>query len=78
MEEREMREFSWSIFFCVTAVSFFIFSVALDLLDASRSGLFLKIGLVLGGLGILSFLNTWLGDRAGKSSVSSKQQQELL
>ncbi len=76
MEEREIKEFSWSIFFCVTAVSFLAFSGALKLLDAAHSGLFLRIGLIFGGLGILALLNTWLGDKADNSQAS--QHQEFL
>jgi hypothetical protein len=75
MEERELNEFSWSIFFCVTAVSFFAFSFALRLLDAPHGGLFFKIGLIFSGLGILSLLNNWLGD---KQDNSQQQHQELF
>lgn len=69
----EEREFSWSIFFCVTAVSFFAFCGALKLIEAPHSGLFLKIGLLFGVLGILSLLNTWLGE---KPKDQSQQRQE--
>jgi hypothetical protein len=80
MEEREIKGFSWSTFFCVTAISFVVFSAALNFLDAPHGGLFMRIGLICGGLGILAILNTWLGARmsADKTPASSQQQQELF
>lgn len=75
MEEREMREFSWSLFFGVTAVSFLAFSQVLNFLESAHSSLFLKIGLGLLGLGLLAALNKWLGQKlsGSKTAVHSRQ-----
>lgn len=73
-----MREFSWTTLFCVTAVSFIIFSGALSFLDAPNSGLFLRIGLAIGGLGILSILNTYIGTKMSARKHPISQQQEDL
>jgi hypothetical protein len=80
MEEKEIQGFSWSTFFCVTAISFVVFSAALNFLDAPHGGLFMRIGLVCGGLGILAILNTWLGAKmsAEKTPQQQQQQQELF
>jgi hypothetical protein len=80
MEEKEIQGFSWSTFFCVTAISFVVFSAALNFLDAPHSGLFLRIGLGCAALGILAILNTWLGAKmsAEKNPSPSQQQQELF
>lgn len=80
MEEKEIQGFSWSTFFCVTAISFVVFSVALNFLDAPHGGLFMRIGLVCGGLGILAILNSWLGTKmsADKPQKTHSQQQHDL
>jgi hypothetical protein len=56
IEEKEMREFSWSSLFIVTGISSFIFSGALKLLDGSHSGFLLKIGFLASTLGLLQWL----------------------
>ena len=81
MEEKEIKGFSWSTFFCVTAISFVVFSAALNFLDAPHGGLFMRIGLVCGGLGILAILNSWLGARMSTDKTAAhhqQQQQELF
>lgn len=80
MEEKEIQGFSWSTFFCVTAISFVVFSAALNFLDAPHGGLFMRVGLVCGGLGILAILNSWLGARMSedKTQNTAPQQQELF
>jgi len=78
MEEKEMLKFSWRIFFCVTAISFIIFCGALRFLDAPNSGLFLRIGLVIGGLGILSILSTYIGTKMSSKEPNISQEQEDL
>jgi len=80
MEEKEIKGFSWSTFFCVTAISVVIFSAALNFLHAPHGGLFMRIGLVCGVLGVLAILNTWIGAKMStdETPTHSQQQQELF
>ncbi len=78
MEEKEMQKFSWSTFLCVTAISFIIFSAALHFLGSSHSGLFLRGGLIIGGLGILSLINIYAGAKMSSNEHTISQQQEDL
>jgi hypothetical protein len=72
MEDREDSGFSWTGLFFVTGISFFFFSIILNLLDASHVTLFNKIGLASISLGVLSFLNRWLGTKFSEgSSITS-------
>jgi hypothetical protein len=56
MNQNEPSGFSWELLFIVTAVSFLSFSLLTKLLDGSPAhvSLFLKIGLIALGLGIIS------------------------
>ncbi len=80
MEEKEMREFSWTNLFLVTGLCFLAFSGFLKLLDGSHVLLFLRIGLVTTGLGLIAFLNKWAGQKffANDSPLSSRQQEPTL
>lgn len=79
MEEKEMLKFSWSIFFGVTAISFLMFGIILKFLEGSNSGLFMRVGLIIGVLSILSILNTYTGKKLPSSKHSGgKEQQDLF
>lgn len=78
MEEKEMLKFSWSIFICVTAVSFMIFSGALSLLEAPNSGLFFKLGLGLAAAGIVTVVANWSTARNSPGKKAIGQQPEDL
>ena len=54
MEEREMREFSWTGLFLVTGCCFFIFSAVMKMLEGEHVPFFTWIGLASLLLGTLS------------------------
>ena len=72
MEDQEIKGFSWTSLFFVTGISFLLFSFVLQLLDEAHL-LLQRVSFVALGLGILAFLNTWLGKKmaGNKSTVSS-------
>lgn len=45
MDERNLKEFSWTAFFLVTGFSFFIFSKMLQFLDGTHLPVFSWIGI---------------------------------
>ncbi|HEV7782997.1 MAG TPA: hypothetical protein VGO58_17095 [Chitinophagaceae bacterium] len=53
--EREMDKFSWSGLFFVTSCCFFLFSLALKILEGQFSRWLLIIGAATGILGLLSW-----------------------
>jgi hypothetical protein len=55
MEEKEMREFSWTGLFFVTGFCFFAFVIILELLDHTHPDYFIWIA---GSSLFLGFLNT--------------------
>ena len=60
MEEKEMREFSWTCLFAVTSVCFLCFSFFTKLLDGSHVSLFFKIGIGCLVLTVLALINQLL------------------
>jgi hypothetical protein len=76
MDEKEIKGFSWTSFFFVTGVSFLVFNGLMRLLDEMPIRLFLKIGLVATGLGVLSFLNDWLSKKFMGSGARMPSQQK--
>jgi hypothetical protein len=58
MEEKESREFSWTLLFLVTGVSFLGFRVLLKLLEETTLPIFTWIGITCLCLGALCGLNT--------------------
>jgi uncharacterized membrane protein YgdD (TMEM256/DUF423 family) len=58
MEEKEMREFSWTGLFLVTGFCFFAFVIILELLDHTHPDYFTWIG---GSSLLLGILNTVTG-----------------
>lgn len=52
-EEKALKEFSWKALFVVTALSCFIFSGVIKLLDGSASGFFLKLGCIFSAISII-------------------------
>lgn len=78
MEEQEIRAFSWTSLFFVTGVSCLVFCGILSVLDETYS-LFLRLGMIGVGLGLLSLLNQWLGKKidTGRSRAHSEQELNL-
>ena len=58
MEDKEMKEFSWTAFLLVTGFSFILFSKILRLLDGTRLPAFTWIGVVTILIGSLHFIVT--------------------
>ena len=54
MEEKEMKEFSWTGMFLVTGFCFFLFRLILKILDGTEPRIFLMIGSVSLFLGLLN------------------------
>ena len=75
MEEKESGAISWTLLFIVTGISFWGFGIILRLLDASHITVFNRIGAVAILLGILTYLNQWLGKRlfTGKSKLADPE-----
>jgi hypothetical protein len=61
MEQRETTQFSWIWLFVITAVSFFMFSGFVKVLNGSsaHAALFFKIGIVALVLGAIAFINSF-------------------
>ncbi len=59
MGQKKETEFSWTSLFIVTAVSFFMFSAFIKLINGTPAhcGLFFKIGMTALVVGSLSFFN---------------------
>jgi len=55
MDDKPYPVFSWTSLFFVTACSSFIFCLILKILNGNISGLFLKIGVITGVLGLCSW-----------------------
>lgn len=53
MEEKNMREFSWTALFFVTSFCFFSFSGALKILGSVQNDLFIWVGTISLVLGLL-------------------------
>ncbi len=68
-EEKESGAFTWTSLFMVTGISSLLFSGILKILD-ENSWLFFRIGLAAIGLGVLSYLNQWLGKIIAKRRTS--------
>jgi len=69
MDEKDMKEFSWTGLFLVTAFCFFAFSGILEFLNNTYPGYFLWIG----GISLLlGLLNAVLTHRGGTSSESKQ------
>jgi hypothetical protein len=66
MEEKEMREFSWTALFLVTSFCFFAFSIILELLDHTHPDIFLWIAGISLFLGLLNAVSTLLTRSSGK------------
>jgi|GEM_PF-5793489 len=66
-EEKALKEFSWKAIFIVTALSSFIFSGILKLLDENSSGIFLKTGVASTVISLLLLV-------LGKPGRSRKKQ----
>lgn len=65
MDDRNLREFSWTAFFLVTGFSFFIFSKLLQFLDGTHLPVFSWIGVIAIVIGSLSSIRS-LTERHGK------------
>lgn len=70
-EEKALKEFSWKALFVVTALSCFIFSGVIKLLDGDSSGFFFKAGIVAT---VLSALVLILG-RPPRNQAASKPEE---
>ena len=57
MEDLDIPKFSWTGLFFVTGACFLAFSLILKLLDGNHVSLFLIIGLVNLGCGVLALIN---------------------
>jgi hypothetical protein len=66
MEEKEIREFSWTSLFFVTSFCFFAFSVIMELLNHTHPALFIRIGGISLFLGLLNAILTSLTRSSGK------------
>ncbi len=73
MEERESNNFSWTIFFIVTGVSFLLFSLLMHLLVIPHANLFLKTGIVSTGIAVITSLAELL---SSKLSSQKRTPQE--
>jgi hypothetical protein len=60
MDEKPYSGVSWTTLFFVTACSSFIFCLILKVLNGNISGLFLKLGVTTGVLGLCSWGISWL------------------
>jgi predicted membrane channel-forming protein YqfA (hemolysin III family) len=58
MEDKEMKEFSWTAFFVVTGFSFILFSKILHLLDGTRLPIFTWAGIIAIMTGSFYFIVT--------------------
>jgi predicted membrane channel-forming protein YqfA (hemolysin III family) len=58
MEDKEMKEFSWTAFFLVTGFSLILFSKVLQFLDGTRLPILTWIGIGTILIGALHFLMT--------------------
>jgi predicted membrane channel-forming protein YqfA (hemolysin III family) len=58
MEDKEMKEFSWTAFFLVTGFSLILFSKILQFLDGTRLQVFTWAGIVTIIIGSLYFILT--------------------
>jgi hypothetical protein len=66
MEDKEMKQFSWTAFFLVTGFSFFMFSKLMLFLDGTQLPIFTWIGLAAIAVGSL---------RAAKSFKSTTEEE---
>jgi hypothetical protein len=66
MEEKNMREFSWTALFFVTSFCFFSFSGALKILGSVQNGLFIWVGTISLFLGLLCQAGKFLSHEASK------------
>jgi len=66
MEEKEMREFSWTGLFLVTSFCFFAFSIILELLDHDHPDFFIWIAGSSLFLGLINGISTLLTRTSGK------------
>jgi len=69
MEEKEMKEFSWTGLFFVTSICFFSFSGALKMLGDYQNGLFIWVGSISLFLGLL----TWLGKSINRQDSKNRR-----
>lgn len=76
MKQKEEAKFSLTGLFIITAICFFIFNWLIKLIDgtAAHSTLFVIIGFISIGLGILSFIN----DLTKKPAVEKKNDPIFL
>ncbi len=58
MEDKELKEFSWTAFFLVTGFSFFAFSKMLQWLDGTPLPVFTWIGVIACLVGSLNSIRT--------------------
>ena len=61
MEDKEMKDFSWTALFLVTGFCFFAFSKLLQLLDGTHLPVFTWIGVIAILLGSLNYIRTLMG-----------------
>lgn len=71
MDDKPYPTFSWTTLFIVTACSSFIFCLILKVLNGNISGLFLKIGVFTGFLGLCSWGVRFL---VNKMNASKKEK----
>jgi uncharacterized membrane protein YgdD (TMEM256/DUF423 family) len=56
MEDKEMKQFSWTAFFLVTGLSFFMFSKLMQFLDGSKLPVFTVIGIITFAIGLFRMI----------------------
>jgi hypothetical protein len=63
MDEKPDTGFPWSILFFVTGICLLAFSTLMSFLDGGHISIFIKLGFLLIGLGVIAFLNVWVGKK---------------
>lgn len=52
MEDKDIKQFSWTAFFLVTGISFFLFSKLMLFLDGTKLPVFTVIGIITLAIGL--------------------------
>ncbi len=73
MEDRKANNFSFTIFFVVTAVSFLLFSLLMHWLDIPHVSFFLKTGIISTIIAVPASLLEWM---ASKMTAERRAPQE--
>ena len=70
MEDLDIPKFSWTGLFFVTGACFLAFSFTLKLLGGSHVSLFLIVGLVSLGFGVLAYINELVSKKEAEKAKS--------